>query len=73
MNLEEARQKKQRGVTVKELLDQNLGLLDQIESIVIVTQLKDGSIGTGYSYHNSLEALGMLSVAETDVKDSMRA
>lgn len=72
INFEDAKQKKERGVSVKELLENRLKQTDEFESIVIVGKHKDGTIYTGYSWDNSLEALGMLDIAKIDVTEAMR-
>lgn len=68
---EEKKQKRERGVSVKEVLD-SVEELDDVESVVIVAKRKGGEVETYYSWDSSLEALGMLSVGKTDVLNSMK-
>lgn len=70
-SLKEKRLLKERGVTPKSLLNVALDNVDDIEDIVVVVKYSDTSITTGYSYENSLPALGMLEIAKDEIKDSM--
>ena len=64
---EERRQKKERGITVKESLKQVTDQADEIETIVIVYKKKDGTIPTTFNWESSLEALGMLEIGKADI------
>ena len=64
---EEAKQKKERGITVKETLNQVLEKAEDIETIVIVYKMKDGTLPTSFNWENSLEALGMLEIGKADI------
>ncbi|MDN6288877.1 MAG: hypothetical protein L0J63_01155 [Tetragenococcus koreensis] len=64
---EERKQKKERGITVKETLNQALDIADDIETIVIVYKKKDGTVPTSFNWENSLEALGMLEIGKADI------
>lgn len=72
IDFEEAKQKHQRGVTVKELLQSALEHADDTESIVIVSKQKDGTVLTGFSWESSLESLGMLDIGKMQIIDEMR-
>lgn len=64
---EEAKQKKERGITVKETLNQALEIADEIETIVMVYKKKDGTVPTSFNWEDSLEALGMLEIGKADI------
>ena len=70
-NFKEAKMLKERGITPKSLLNTALKNSDEIENIVVVIQYDNKSITTGYSYENSLSALGMLDIAKDEIKYSM--
>ena len=70
-DFKEAKLLKERGVTPKSLLSTALENSDEIENIVVVVKYKNKSITTGYSYENSLPALGMLEIAKDEIKNSM--
>jgi len=72
IDFEEQKQKQERGVTVKGLLENALEHADDAESIVIVTKQKDDVILTGYSWENAMEALGMLDIGKTHITDRLR-
>lgn len=67
MDFEEAKQHKERGMSVKDVLESALKYSNETESIVIVRKMKNGDIPTSFSWESSLEALGMLEVAKIDV------
>lgn len=69
---QEAKQKKERGVTVKDTLESALKEADDIESIVIVNKYKDGVVGVGFSWESSLESLGMLEVGKDRILSVMQ-
>lgn len=70
-DFKEAKLLKERGVTPRSLLNTALKNADEIENIVIVIQYDNKSITAGYSYENSLPALGMLEIAKDEIKESM--
>lgn len=70
-DFEEAKLKKERGTTVKDILESELKKYKDIKSIVIVSMHKNGEIETGYSWEGSTEALGMLVVAQSQIVDYM--
>lgn len=47
---EEMKQKKERGITVKESLNQVLAQADEIETIVMVYKKKDGTVPTTFNW-----------------------
>ena len=67
MDFEEAKQHKERGMSVKDVLESALKYSNETESIVIVRKMKNGDIPTSFSWESSLEALVMLEVAKIDV------
>lgn len=72
IDFEEAKQKQERGVTVKELLEDRLMKVDDMDSIVIISTNKDGTIETGFSLESSLESLGMLEVGKQTILNQMQ-
>lgn len=54
----------ERGASVKEILEENLGASHNYASVLVVSLDKDGEINLGYSWESSLQALGMLDVAK---------
>lgn len=73
MDFNEAKQKKERGVSVKDVIKQALEEADNIETIVLVACLKNGDVETAYSWESSLEAIGMLEVGKTDILNFMES
>ncbi|MGF2112686.1 hypothetical protein ACQUEU_00670 [Enterococcus casseliflavus] len=71
MDFNEAKQKKERGMTVRETLENALKVSSETESIVIVRKMKNGDVPTSFSWEGSLEALGMLEVAKADIVEYM--
>ena len=71
IDFEEEKQRKERGVTVKGLLNNALNNAEDTESIVIVSKQKDGVVFTGYSWESSLESLGMLDIAKIQIIEEL--
>lgn len=67
MDFNEAKQKKERGMTVKDVLESSLKHSSETESIVIVRKMKNNDVITSFSWESSLESLGMLEVAKADI------
>lgn len=67
MELSEARQHKERGMSVKDVLEDALKESSKTESIVIVRKMNNGLVPTSFSWESSLEALGMLDIAKADI------
>lgn len=72
IDFKEEKQRKERGVTVKDLLNSALYNASDTESIVIVTKLKDGTVLTGFSWESSLESLGMLDIGKSTILSQMQ-
>lgn len=71
MDFKEAKQRKERGISVKQILERAVEVSDNIETVVIVTMHKDMTVRTSFSSNGTLEMLGMLSVAEAQLVDDM--
>lgn len=67
MDFAEAKQHKERGMSVKDVLENALKESSQTESIVIVRKMKNSDVPTSFSWESSLESLGMLEVAKADI------
>ena len=67
MDFAEAKQHKERGMSVKDVLENALKESSETESIVIVRNMKNSDVQTSFSWESSLEALGMLEVAKADI------
>lgn len=67
MDFAEAKQHKERGMSVKDVLESALKCSSETESIVIVRKMKNNDVITSFSWESSLEALGMLEVSKTDI------
>lgn len=67
MDFNEAKQHKERGMSVKDVLENALKESSETESIVIVRNMKNSDVQTSFSWESSLEALGMLEIAKADI------
>lgn len=67
MDFAEAKQHKERGMSVKDVLENALKESSETDSIVIVRNMKNGGVPTSFSWESSLEALGMLEIAKADI------
>lgn len=67
MDFAEAKQHKERGMSVKDVLENALKESANTESIVIVRNMKNSDVQTSFSWESSLEALGMLEIAKADI------
>lgn len=73
MEFNEAFQRKERGVSVKQILENALAQSDEMDSIALVARHKDGFIRTSYSVkEGGLELLGMLEVSRDQVLEIMK-
>lgn len=73
MEFNEAFQRKERGVSVKQIIESTLAQSDEIDSIALVARHKDGIIHTSYSVKDGgLELLGMLEVSKDQVLETMK-
>lgn len=71
MNFKEAKQRKERGISVKQVLEQAVEISDNVETVVIITKHNDMTVRTSLSSNNAIEILGMLSIAEAQLVDDM--
>ena len=60
----EKKSSKERGASVKEILEENLTASKNYESVLVISLDKDGEVNLGYSYESSLQVLGMLEIAK---------
>ena len=67
MDFAEAKQHKERGMSVKDVLENALKYSSETESIVIVRNMKNSDVQTSFSWESTLEALGMLEIAKADI------
>jgi len=67
MDFTEAKQHKERGMSVKDILEKALKESGETESIVIVRKMNNSDVPTSFSWESSLEALGMLEIAKADI------
>lgn len=67
MDFAEAKQHKERGMSVKDVLENALKESSETESIVIVRKMNNDDVPTSFSWESSLEALGMLEIAKADI------
>ena len=73
MEFNEAFQRKERGVSVKQIVETALAQSDEIDSIALVARHKDGFIRTSCSVkEGGLELLGMLEVSRDQVLEIMK-
>ena len=63
------RQKSQRGVTSDELAYELLN--NEISSVVVVAVKTDGTLVTGYSCDNNVEAIGLVELAKGVLVDDL--
>lgn len=73
VSLNTVRQKRDRCVSVEDVLDTAIREHGGTKSIIILSEGYDGIIRTTYSYESSLEMLGILEVAKSDILDLMRS
>jgi len=67
MELEEKRMKKERNVTINNVI--NSIEPEYLNGIIVVTIDKDGTVDTGYSLENSIEGIGMLDITKDELKE----
>lgn len=73
MEFNEAFQRKERGVSVKQIIESALAQSGEIDSIVLVARHNDEIIYTSYSVkEGGLELLGMLEVSKNQVLETMK-
>lgn len=66
-NFNDFKQSKERGVSVKETLQDALSRSHEIDTIVIISKMKNKTVETAYSWDSSLEALGMVEVGKQGI------
>lgn len=67
IDINERRQEQERGVSVKGLLKEILAEADDLESVVIIAQNREKEILVGFSTDNTMETLGFLEVAKSEI------
>lgn len=67
MDIKSYKQKKERGLSVRQVIESALNDADQLDSIVIVTKYDDGNIATGYSGDNNIELTGLCEFVKTEL------
>ncbi|KAF1291056.1 hypothetical protein [Candidatus Enterococcus leclercqii] len=65
------KQKKERGVTNQEFMDKSKEFFEDADSIVVVGVNPDGIISTFYTQSTSLNAIGMMEVAKSQLISEM--
>lgn len=63
------RQKSQRGVSADDLAKDLLS--NDIDSVVVVAVKADGTLVTGYSCENNVEAIGLMEIAKGVLVDDL--
>ncbi|MFQ7236057.1 MAG: hypothetical protein ACLRPU_14360 [Enterococcus hulanensis] len=71
MEFKELKRKKERGVSNEEFMDQSKAFFKDADSIVVVGVDKDGLISSFYTQSTSLQAIGMMEVAKSQLIDEM--
>lgn len=67
IDINERRQEQERGVSVKGLLKDILAEADDLESVVIIARNREKEILVGFSTDNTMETLGFLEVAKSEI------
>lgn len=72
--LKEKKARKNGEVTIAGLTKSLLSVIEsgEVEQIVIVTKMKDGTINTGYTQANHLSVLGLLECGKDDIICEMK-
>lgn len=71
MNFKEAKQRKERGMSVEEVLELELEKASETESVLVITKSTNGVVNFHYSSEGILENLGLLSIGEAMVIEEM--
>lgn len=71
ITIDELAKNKERGVGCRGILKAELDTVANMESVVVISLNKDNQINVSYSRNGSLEALGMLAVAQTILLEEM--
>lgn len=72
MEFKEAKQKKERGYTVKEAIQEITDNQSDYHDVIVIGVTKDGDIDTAYSVDNTATAIGYLEVVKQDFLDEIR-
>ncbi|MEO1768274.1 hypothetical protein [Candidatus Enterococcus ferrettii] len=71
MEFKELKRKKERGVSNEDFMDKSKEFFEDAESIVVVGVDQNGLISTFYTQSTSLNAIGMMEVAKSQLIDEM--
>lgn len=71
MDFKELKRKKERGVSNEEFMDKSKEFFEEADSIVVVGVNPDGIISTFYTQSTSLNAIGMMEVAKSQLISEM--
>lgn len=67
MDFKELKRKKERGLSNEEFMDQSKNFFKDADNIVVVGVDSDGIISTFYTQTTSLQAIGMMEVAKSQL------
>lgn len=73
VSFEEIKQKKERGVGCRGILEAELKDVENADSNLVVTLSKNGKVSVSYSRNSSLEVIGMLQVGIDIILDEMKS
>ena len=71
MDFAEAKQHKERGMSVKDVLENALKESKDTHSVLVVRLMNNDDVPTSFSWESSLEGLGMLEIARKNIVDYM--
>ncbi len=71
MEFTELKRKKERGISNEEFMDKSKEFFEEADSIVVVGVNPDGIISTFYTQSTSLNAIGMMEVAKSQLISEM--
>lgn len=72
MDIKSYKQKKERGVSVEDVIQSFSGKHGDYDSIIIVAKCSDGNIDIAYSTANDAELVGLLEVAKSELVECIR-
>ncbi|MEK4025798.1 hypothetical protein [Sporosarcina sp. FSL W7-1283] len=67
MDIKSYKQKKKRGLSVRQVIESALNDVDQLDSIVIVAKYDNNNIATGYSGDNNVELAGLCEFVKAEL------
>ncbi|EGQ21088.1 phosphoribosylaminoimidazole carboxylase catalytic subunit [Sporosarcina newyorkensis 2681] len=67
MDIKSYKQKKTRGLSVRQVIESALDDLEQLDSIVIVAKYDNNNIATGYSGDNNAELAGLCEFVKSEL------